>query len=151
MNLNDIYTILPPLVLVIGSLVILLADLVIPRGKKFITALLAIITLIASLVTLPLLWGQSLIGFSQMTSLDGYALFLDGLLAIIGIIVVLLTLRYNNDRGIMRGEFYPLLLFSISGMMLMAHAVNLLAHQGIGHGRIPTWVDYRLTNGWPGQ
>lgn len=126
MNLNDIYTILPPLVLVIGSLVILLADLVIPRGKKFITALLAIITLIASLVTLPLLWGQSLIGFSQMTSLDGYALFLDGLLAIIGIIVVLLTLRYNNDRGIMRGEFYPLLLFSISGMMLMAHAVNLL-------------------------
>jgi NADH-quinone oxidoreductase subunit N len=61
-----------------------------------------------------------------MTAVDGYALFMDGLIATIAIIIVLLTLRYNSDRGIMRGEFYSLLLFSVSGMMLMAHAVNLL-------------------------
>lgn len=126
MNLNDIYTILPPLVLMVGSLIILLADLFIPRPLKSITALLSIATLAISMLTLPFLWGMRLTGFSGMTSLDGYALFLDGLVAVIGIIVLLLTLRYNHDRGIMRGEFYPLLLLSISGMMLMAHSVNLL-------------------------
>jgi NADH-quinone oxidoreductase subunit N len=126
MNSNDIYTILPPLVLVAGALVLLLVDLVVPRENKSVTAWLSVVVLALSMLTLPLLWGQNQIGFSNLVAVDGYALFLDGLIATISILTVLLTLRYNADRGIMRGEFYPLLLFSASGMMLMAHAVNLL-------------------------
>ena len=126
MNVNDIYTILPPLVLVAGAVVLLLIDLAVPRERKSVTAWLGIIVLALSAATLPLLWGQNLIGFNNMVAVDGYALFIDGLVASIAVVTVLLTLRYNADRGIMRGEFYPLLLFSASGMMLMAHAVNLL-------------------------
>ena len=126
MNPNDILTILTPLILVIGGLVLLLVDLAVPPGKKAITAWLAIVALAAACVSLPFLGGLNLTGFNNMTAVDGYAVFLDGLIAGIAIVTVLLTLRYNEDRGIMRGEFYPLLLFSASGMMLMAHAVNLL-------------------------
>ncbi len=126
MNPNDILTILPPLLLVTGSTILLLIDLFIPRASKSITAWLAIAVLVVVIGSLPLLSGQSLVGFSGMASLDGYALFLDGLFAIVAIITILLTLRYNQDRGIMRGEFYPLLMFSASGMMLMGHAVDLL-------------------------
>ncbi|MCL4505380.1 MAG: NADH-quinone oxidoreductase subunit N [Chloroflexi bacterium] len=126
MNLNDIYTILPPLVLAGGAIVLLLVDLIVPRDNKAITAWLAIVVFAASLATAPLLAGRNQTGFNNMTAVDDYALFLDGLFACIGIVTVLLTLRYNQERGIMRGEFYPLLLFSTSGMMLMAHAVNLL-------------------------
>jgi NADH-quinone oxidoreductase subunit N len=126
MNPNDILTILPPLVLVAGSLVLLLVDLAVPRDRKAVTAWLAVAVFAAALVALAALWGQNAIGFSNMTALDGYALFLDGLIACIGIITVLLTLRYNQERHIMRGEFYPLLILSATGMMLMAHAVNLI-------------------------
>jgi NADH-quinone oxidoreductase subunit N len=126
MNLNDIVTVLPPLVLVIGAVVILMADLAVPSENKVITGWLALIVFVLSFASLTFLWGQTITGFNNMTTTDGYALFLDGLIAAIGVIVVLLTLRYNAERGIQRGEFYPLLLFSASGMMLMAHAVNLL-------------------------
>jgi NADH-quinone oxidoreductase subunit N len=126
MNPNDILTILPPLLLVAGGIVLLLVDLAVPRNNKAVTAWLAMLVLVVSLITLPFLWGQNLLGFNNMAALDGYAIFLDGLFASIAIITILLTLRYNEDRGIMRGEFYPLLLFSTSGMMLMAHAQNLL-------------------------
>jgi NADH-quinone oxidoreductase subunit N len=126
MNLNDIVTILPPLVLVIGAVVILMADLTVSRDNKALTGWLALAVYALSIFTIVLIWGQNSIGFSNMTAVDGYALYLDGLIAGIGIIIILLTLRYNSERGIQRGEFYPLLLFSTSGMMLMAHAVNLL-------------------------
>jgi NADH-quinone oxidoreductase subunit N len=126
MNPIDILTILPALILVVGGLIILLIDLAVPRDNKAVTAWLAIGTLAVSFVSLFALWGQTAVGFSNMTTVDGYALFLDGLIALIAIVTLLLTLRYNAERGIMRGEFYPLLLFSASGMMLMAHAVNLL-------------------------
>ncbi len=126
MNANDILTILPPLILITGGVILLLVDLAVPRGSKSITAWLSIIVLVVVLGSLPLLAGQNLVGFANMTALDGYALFLDGLFAIVAIVIVLLTLRYNQDRGIMRGEFYPLLMFSAGGMMLMGHAVNLL-------------------------
>jgi NADH-quinone oxidoreductase subunit N len=126
MNANDILTILPPLILITGGVILLLVDLAVPRESKSITAWLSIAVMVIVLGSLPMLAGQNLVGFTNMTSLDGYALFLDGLFAIIAIITVLLTLHYNPDRAIMRGEFYPLLMFSASGMMLMGHAVNLL-------------------------
>lgn len=126
MNLNDILTVLPPSILILGGIVLLMVDLAIPRERKSITAWLAIAVFVVVIGTLPMLSGQSLVGFTNMTSLDGYALFFDGLFAFIGVIIVLLTLRYNQDRGIMRGEFFPLLMFSASGMMLIGHSVNLL-------------------------
>ncbi len=126
MNVNDIYTVLPPLILAAGAVILLLIDLLIPRESKSITAWLAIVVLIATLVPVPMLVGRHQTGFSQMTAVDDVALFFDALFACIGVVTVLLTLRYNQDRGIMRGEFYPLLLFSATGMMLMAHAANLL-------------------------
>jgi NADH-quinone oxidoreductase subunit N len=64
--------------------------------------------------------------FYGMVRGDGYAFFLDALIASIGALTVLLTLRYNEARGIMRGEFYTLMMFSMAGMMLMGHSVNLL-------------------------
>lgn len=129
MNLTDLYTIVPPLILVAGAIVTLMADLAVPRENKAITAWLAIVVYILSLVSLGFLWGlgiAGLHGFGGMVILDSYALFLDGLFASIGITTILLTFRYNPERGIVRGEFYPLLLLSTAGMMLMAHAMNLL-------------------------
>ena len=126
MSVTDLNTVLPILVLIAGGIVLLLVDLVIPRENKAYTAYLSIGVMLIALLAVPVYAGQTLSGFSGMIVADNYSLLLDGLLLVIGMITVLLTLRYNEARGIMRGEFFPLTLFALSGMLLMGHAANLL-------------------------
>ncbi len=126
MSVTDLNTVLPILVLIFGGVVLLLVDLVIPRENKAYTAYLAIGVMLVALLAVPVGAGQTLSGFGGMIVADSYSMFLDGLLLVIGIITVLLTLRYNVARGIMRGEFFPLTLFALSGMLLMGHSANLL-------------------------
>jgi NADH-quinone oxidoreductase subunit N len=127
MSANDLVSVLPVLITIIGGLAILLIDLGVPAERKATTAWLAMATLLlAAVAALAQLPNAPVNAFGDMVRADAYAYFLDALLAIIGCITVLLTLRYNQVRGIMRGEFYPLMVFSISGMMLMGHSLNLL-------------------------
>jgi NADH-quinone oxidoreductase subunit N len=61
-----------------------------------------------------------------MVALDPYSLFF-GLVGIIaGALAVLQSLHYVQDRGIGRGEYYALLMFSVCGVTLMASANNLI-------------------------
>ena len=124
--MNDLLTVLPPIVLSLGGVILLLVDLAIPRDRKTLTAILAAVVAALAGVSAVALWGARGTGFSGMVSIDGVALFLDGLFAVIGLLTIAISVRYNTTRGIMRGEFYPLILFALSGMSLMGHAANLL-------------------------
>jgi NADH-quinone oxidoreductase subunit N len=127
MSANDLLSVLPFLILVVGGIALLLIDLAIPADKKSNTAWLSVIVMaIAGAVALGQMGMPPATTFFGMVRGDGYAFFLDALIAAIGALTVLLTLRYNEARGIMRGEFYPLMMFSMAGMMLMGHSVNLL-------------------------
>ena len=46
--MNDILTVLPPIVLSAGGLIVLLADLAVPRDRKAITAALAALVAVAA-------------------------------------------------------------------------------------------------------
>jgi len=127
MSANDLLAVLPFLVVTVGGIALLLIDLALSSEQKSVVAWLSIGTLVvAGLVALLQMNMRPFDAFYGMVRADGYAFFLDALLAAIGALAVLLALRYNEARGIMRGEFYALLLFSIGGMMLAGHATNLL-------------------------
>ncbi len=126
MTWNDLVAVLPPFLLIVGGIVILLADLFVPADRKAVTGWASFAPFILALLAVFALWGQTGTAFNGMASLDGYALFLDAIFAGAGIATLAFALRYNESRGIQRGEFYPLLLFAASGMMLMGHATNLL-------------------------
>ena len=51
---------------------------------------------------------------------DGYAAFFKVLFLIAAALTVLISLRYLDDEGIHRGEYYALVLFATVGMMFMA-------------------------------
>ena len=55
-----------------------------------------------------------------MVVVDGFATFLTLLFLGSGLIAIALAYDYLKRMDIERGEYYTLLLFSISGMMLMA-------------------------------
>jgi NADH-quinone oxidoreductase subunit N len=130
MTPNDFDAILPILTLAGWASVLLLIDLWIPKARKSITALLAVSGLAVTTVVLVAVAvryrGQTLTGFGGMVQFDGFSIFVQVLLLMTGIVAVMLALNYLKQSRLERGEFYTLLLFSISGMLLMAQAGNLI-------------------------
>jgi len=122
----DFYVLLPLIILVSWASALLLADLFIPKGRKWLTAMLAAFGLALTLgFTLSQL-GRENTGFNDMVVLDGFSVFVNALLLLTGLLGVALAYGYIKRMGIERGEYYTLMLFSISGMMLMAQAADLV-------------------------
>ncbi len=126
MNPSDLWAISPTLVLVGWACVLLLVDLFIPHDRKSWTALLAAVGLIAALVVAISQSGQTHVAFNGMVVLDGFSTFLTVLFLGSGLIAILLAYDYLKRLDIERGEYYTLLLLSISGMLLMAASADLI-------------------------
>src|ERR1044071_8132777 len=112
--------------LTVWACVLLLVDLFIPKDRKGITALLAALGLAITLGFTLAQIGKEEVGFSNMVVLDGFSTFINALLLISGLLGVALAYGYVKRMGIERGEYYTLLLFSVTGMMLMAQAADLI-------------------------
>jgi NADH-quinone oxidoreductase subunit N len=126
MTNQDLLSILPLIVLLAWALTLLLVDLWVPANRKGITALLAAFGLAVSLgLSLPQA-NQSLTGFGGMVVADGFAVFMNVLVLGSGVAGVALAYDYLKRMGIERGEYYCLLLFAISGVMLMSYAADLI-------------------------
>ncbi|MBI5824964.1 MAG: NADH-quinone oxidoreductase subunit N [Chloroflexi bacterium] len=123
---TDFYTILPFTILVVWACLLLLADLFIPKDRKGITAFLAAFGLAGTMGYAITQVGLSSMGFSGMVFLDGFSTYANILLLISGLLGIAVAYGYNQRMGIERGEYYTLLLFSVSGMMLMAQAADLI-------------------------
>jgi len=122
----DFYVLLPLILLVAWACVLLLVDLFIPKQRKWLTALLAALGLALTLgFTLSQL-GLENTGFKSMVVVDGFSVFVNALLLLSGLLGVALAYGYVKRMGLERGEYYTLMLFSISGMMLMAQAADLI-------------------------
>jgi NADH-quinone oxidoreductase subunit N len=126
MTLNDFYSILPIAVLIVWALILLLADLWFSKHLPVVTPILAVVGLLASLAVSVIYTKQPASGFGGFILVDGFSSFLIPLFAVTGIFAIGLTYDYLKRMGLQRGEFYTLLLFSISGMMLMACAGDLI-------------------------
>ncbi len=127
MTQTDLFTLLPVILLTTWACALLLADLLIPKDRKGLTAALAalglLLTLIVNLLTTPT---DALTGFNNMVVRDGFSAFLNALLILIGLLGVAVGYGYIRRMNIERGEYYPLMLFSVVGMMLMSQATDLI-------------------------
>ena len=122
----DFYAILPLTLLTVWACVLLLADLFIPNEGKGITALLAALGLALTLGFTLSQTGREGMGFNGMVVLDGFSTFVNVLLLVSGLLGVALAYGYVKRMGIERSEYYTLMLFSVTGMMLMAQAADLI-------------------------
>ena len=126
MNPSDLWAISPILVLVGWACVLLLVDLFIPNDRKAWTALLTAAGLIAAIGVTISQSGQTRRAFNGMVVADGFATFLTLLFLGSGLIAIMLAYDYLKRLDIEHGEYYTLLLFSISGMLLMAVSADLI-------------------------
>lgn len=123
---SDFQTILPLTILTVWACALLLVDLLISKGQKWITALLAAAGLAITLGFTIAQMGRSSTGFNGMVAQDGFSTFLNSLQLVSGLLGVALAFSYVKRMGLERGEYYTLLLFSVTGMMLMVQAADLI-------------------------
>ncbi|MEP7358812.1 MAG: NADH-quinone oxidoreductase subunit N [Anaerolineales bacterium] len=127
MTSTDIVALLPILILAGYGCVLMLVDLFIPDDRKRWTAWLAFLGLALSAGGMAF-WpsGGQIIAFNGMLIADGYSVFLNLIFLASAGLTVLIALNYLPRHGLDRGEFYFLLLFTVTGMMLMAQAADLI-------------------------
>src|ERR1051326_3774748 len=116
----------PLILLTVWACVLLLVDLFIPNDRKGIMALLSALGLALTLgLTLAQIGGQQTALYNMVVE-DGFSIFVNALLLVSGLLGVALAYGYVKRMGLERGEYYTLLLFSVTGMMLMAQADDLI-------------------------
>jgi NADH-quinone oxidoreductase subunit N len=125
-QMSELYTILPVMVVVGWAVLLLVADLWIPKQRKGLTALLAVIGLAVALGLTLAGNGNTGTALNNMIVVDGFASFLHIIFLTSGIAAIALANDYLKRMHIEQGEYYVLMMFSIGGMMLMAQSYNLL-------------------------
>lgn len=126
----DLLPLLPFLTLIASGLVLMLLDLMLPQRDRLIGWLSAVVY-VAALVQTLALWGGEWAIFtprdgSAMLLIDNFSNFLNIIFLLTGALSVLLAVNYLDRLNLQRAEFYYLMMFSISGMMLMGMANDLI-------------------------
>src|SRR5919204_5595810 len=123
-SLSDFWFILPELVLTAGSLVVLIADVLLPRRNQ-VLAWIAIAVLGATAVALvPIASAHQEV--ARLIAVDRFALFFKIVFLTAAIITVLMSIRYLDVEGASPGEYYFLILCATLGMMVMAGGIDLI-------------------------
>jgi NADH-quinone oxidoreductase subunit N len=125
-SLSDFYYILPEILLTAGALLLLVADVLLPRGSRVLTW-----------ITMGVLVGTalSLIPFRNtdvevangLLAVDQFGLFFKVVFLAAAAMTVLMSERYLQVEGVSFGEYYFLILCSTLGMMVMAGSIDLIS------------------------
>ena len=123
----------PEVLLLVGACALMIVDLYVKDEGKGLTLWLAQGLLLAcAVLTLLLFFGQSYTGGLPRLMLGG--LFVSDLMSHLlkfaayasTAVTLVYSRRYLADRGLLRGEFITLLLFSLLGIMIMISAASFL-------------------------
>src|SRR5437773_5685174 len=124
--LSDFYYILPEIVLTVGALLVLVADVLLPRANRAArgwVALLAIAPTAASLAP----FGSTHVEVAHgLLAVDRFALFFKIVFLLAAAITVLMSFHYVDVEGVAPGEYYFLILCATLGMMIMAGGIDLI-------------------------
>ena len=130
MTIRDLYLLSPELALVGLGLLVIVIDLVVKR--KGIVALVGTVGLIVPIVLAGILWvdvqdSGSQVGIFGALVVDRFALFFKFLVLVSLALVFMGSVDYMAKLPRRYGEYYGLLIFSASGMMLLAATTELVS------------------------
>ncbi len=122
---NEFYAALPLFLISASAIGAMLLDAFIKDSRR---AILLFSTLALGVVAVAsvLVFQHEGTGFAGMIKTGGYPSFFDILFALGGIMTMLSAHPYLERNNFEFDEFYTMVLFAVSGMMLIAHANNLL-------------------------
>ena len=119
----------PELIVGIAGVVIMMVDAFSPRGQRWLTGVLSLVSLIAAgaaLVWLAVAWPGAKTAFNGMIVLDELRLSFTLIFLLVSILTILISMVWIDIEKLPAGEFHALLLFATCGMMLMASGGDLV-------------------------
>jgi NADH-quinone oxidoreductase subunit N len=122
---SDFYYILPELVLTAGALLLLVADVLLPRGSKVLPGL-TLAVLGATLAALVPFSGTHVEVAHGLIAVDSFGLFFKVVFLGSAALTVLMSVHYLEIEGASPGEYYFLILCATLGMMIMAGGIDLV-------------------------
>ncbi|MGE0445427.1 MAG: NADH-quinone oxidoreductase subunit N [Vicinamibacterales bacterium] len=117
--------IVPMLCVTLAALATMLLEAFRGKGEQTPLGGLGIIGLIGAAVSSAVLWNANSASFGVIVA-DNFGLFVTFVLVIVGILTILFSSQVLQTTAMPRGDYYALLLFSITGMIMMATANDLL-------------------------
>lgn len=132
----DYHALAPELIIGVALLAAIAADLILPERLKYLVGVTALLGLVAAAVPLLTLafcgdiagctdTGERVM-FGGSYVVDDFALVLKGLFIVSGVISLLLSVGYIESDEYYQGEFYFLLLASVTGALVMASSRDLI-------------------------
>lgn len=126
-DIINILAAMPEIIVISAACLLLMVDLFLRKGQKHIIAYLSLIViLIAAGETLRLSGGNIQV-FYRMFAADSFSAFFKMLFYLSTALCILLSINYAKIEDIEHGEYYILMLFALSGMMIMASAIDLIS------------------------
>ena len=131
----NLYAVLPVLIIMGWGLLVMFLDMLIKTGDNWASRV-SLVGLVMAGVVVVIQWRTGYVGTAftpagaeglPMIVADGFVHFLNILFVLTGILGIMITNAYLGTAEILeRAEYYMLILFSISGMMLMGMANDLI-------------------------
>ena len=123
--------VLAPFIIVAGwAILLMVIDLFVSDERKQWATGLTLIGMVIALIVTIAQWNNGgetfLLDGQPMVVLDNFAVFVNGTLLLTGILALLISTNFMRENGLERPEYYMLMLFSLSGMMLMGMANDLI-------------------------
>ncbi len=116
----------PLFVVAAGALIVLLLDLFIPPQRRAFLGYFAFGTTLVALATCVPLWNTGRFAFSDMVRVDNFAIFFAIVTLGATALSILLAIDYIQLTEINLGEYYPLILLTATGMLLLVFANDLV-------------------------
>ena len=126
LSVSDFYYILPELVLTGGALIVLIADVLLPRGSNKALAWVTMLAIAATLASLVPFTGTHVEVAHGLIAVDDFALFFKIVFLVAAAMTVLMSVHYLEIEGASPGEYYFLILCATLGMMVMAGGIDLI-------------------------
>jgi NADH-quinone oxidoreductase subunit N len=126
LSTRDFYYMLPELVLTGGALIVLIADVLLPRGSKAL-GWLSLLVIGATLASLAPFTSTHVEVAHGLLAVDRFALFFKILFLAAAAITVLMSMKYLEIERVSPGEYYFLILCATLGMMILAGGIDLIS------------------------
>ncbi len=126
----DYHALAPEIILAAGICAVLLVDLFIEERQRWILSTLTGLFFLAALIpvgTLAVVGGDVRSMFDGRYVIDEFALIVKALFLLAGYVVVLLSTNEVEEGHYHQGEYYVLLLSSVTGMVMMGSARDLVS------------------------
>jgi len=124
--LNELFPLMPELILGVLALVVITLDLLLSRPQKWLLTPVTIFGLVLCGISLPIVWGTNDTVFHGFYRVDDLSLFIKGIALGIGVLSALFGPSYLRTRRLPLGEFNAILIFGLMGMFALASSSDLI-------------------------